>query len=224
MGTFRFGAICVYKRKEIPPPIFGGRLFETISGYFPNPAIPPYNFRTLHFVEYRLCRQQKLLWCDSGSGPIMMETLLRRHVFLVGPPLARWVDGGTTKRWPWGDPMNDDPIIKCSSDVILWRYHVLIRRNESQETRFDDFLALAPEVEKTNPRKLDFMTFWPWIKKSTKLVPGESIWWLSGLGSRNRQNESQETRFNNFSVLAQEVDKTNPKKLDLMTFWPSHQT
>ena len=56
MGTFRFRAICVYKRKEIPPPIFGGRLFETISGYFPNPAIPPYNIRTLHFVEYRLCR------------------------------------------------------------------------------------------------------------------------------------------------------------------------
>ena len=72
--------------------------------------------------------------------------------------------------------MNDDTIIKCSSDVILCRYHdVLIRRNESQEARFDDFLALAPEVEKTNPRKLDFMTFWPWIKKSTKLVPGESI-------------------------------------------------
>ena len=24
MGTFRFGAISVHKRKEIPPPIFGG--------------------------------------------------------------------------------------------------------------------------------------------------------------------------------------------------------
>ena len=48
--------ICVYKREETPPPIFWGRLFETISGYFPNPAIPPYNIRTLHFVEYRLCR------------------------------------------------------------------------------------------------------------------------------------------------------------------------
>ena len=56
MARVRFGAIGVYKRKEIHPPILGEGLFETISGYFPNPAIPPYNIRTLHFVEYRLCR------------------------------------------------------------------------------------------------------------------------------------------------------------------------
>ena len=34
MGTFRFGAICVYKRKEIPPPIFGGgfsKLYQVTS-------------------------------------------------------------------------------------------------------------------------------------------------------------------------------------------------
>ena len=55
-GRSVLGAIGVYKRKEIPPPILGGRLFETISGYFPNPAITFYYIRTLHFVECRLCR------------------------------------------------------------------------------------------------------------------------------------------------------------------------
>ena len=67
--------------------------------------------------------------------------------------------------------MNDDPIIKRLLDVIMRRYHVLIKQHESQETRFDDFVALAQEVEKTNLRRLDLMTFWPWLKKSTKLVP-----------------------------------------------------
>ena len=71
--------------------------------------------------------------------------------------------------------MNDYPIIKCSPDVILCWYHVVRRQNESQETRFDDFLAFAPVIEKTKPRKLDFITFSHWLKKSTKLVPADSI-------------------------------------------------
>ena len=71
--------------------------------------------------------------------------------------------------------MNDDPIIKCSPDVILCRYHVLIRQNESQETRFDDFLAFAPIFEKTKPRKLDFITFSHCLKELTKLVPADPI-------------------------------------------------
>ena len=45
------------------------------------------------------------------------------------------------------------------------------RWNESQEARFDDFLALAPEDRKTNPRKLDLITFWPGLQESTKPVP-----------------------------------------------------
>ena len=148
MGTFRFWAIGVYKRKEVPPPIFGGRLFETISGDFPNPAIPPYIIRTLHFVERRLCRSQQSVGCDSGSGQIIMETLLRRHIFFVGPPLARWVvGGGPTNRWPneqWSDN-------KMFFDVI-WCH---------------DFLVLAPEVIKTSPMRLDLAVFSPWIQKST---------------------------------------------------------
>ena len=40
--------------------------------------------------------------------------------------------------------------------------HEIARRNESQHVRINDFLASAPEVDKTNPRTLDSMTFWPW--------------------------------------------------------------
>ena len=86
--------------------------------------------------------------------------------------------------------------------------------------RFDDFFALAPEVHKTVPRNIGLMTFWPWLQKSAKLIPGSSIWWLPGCGSRSRQNQSQEARFGNFVALVPEVDKTNSRMLDLMTSWP----
>ena len=65
----------------------------------------------------------------------------------------------------------------------------------SQEIRFQHFLALAPEVDKVGPRKSDFSIFWPWFQKSTKWVPGDPILAFSGLGSRSRQNGSQEVRF-----------------------------
>ena len=74
------------------------------------------------------------------------------------------------------------------------------RQNHSQKYRFDDFLALAPEVD--------------------KIIPEVVFWWLSGLGSRSQQNQSQKSWFNDFLALASEVDKTKPRKLDLMTFWP----
>ena len=60
VGMFRFGAMRVCKTKDMPPVFFRRGLFEAISGYFPNPAIPPYYFRTLHFVEKRLCKQRNL--------------------------------------------------------------------------------------------------------------------------------------------------------------------
>ena len=145
-----------------------------------------------------------------------METLLHRHTFLVGPPPARWVGGGPTNRWPneqWSDN-------KMFPDVILCWYREPIRQNESQETRFSDFSALAQEVDKTNPKRLDLMTFRPWLQKSTKPVPGCSIWWLSGHGSRSRQNQSQEARFDDFPAMAPEVDKTSRRRLDLMIFEP----
>ena len=73
-------------------------------------------------------------------------------------------------------------------------------------------------------RKLDLMTFQPWLQKSTKRIPGDSIWCLSGLGSRSQENHSQEPCFDDFPALAQEVDETSPGKLDLMTSWPWLQT
>ena len=40
----------------------------------------------------------------------------------------------------------------------------------------------------------------------------------SGLNPRGRQNESQEPRFHDFLALSPEVDKTSPRRLNLMTF------
>jgi hypothetical protein len=57
---------------------------------------------------------------------------------------------------------------------------------------------MAPEVDKTSPRKLNFM--------------------ISGHGSRSQQNQSQEARFDDFPAMAPEVDKTSPRRLDLMIF------
>ena len=77
------------KKGDTSPKFFGGKVFETISGYFPNPAIPPYNIKTLHFVECRLCRSQQSVGCDSGGRQSIMEIFLRGHIFFVGPPPAR---------------------------------------------------------------------------------------------------------------------------------------
>ena len=123
--------------------------------------------------------------------------------------------------------------------VILCWYREPMRQNESQETRFNDFSALAQEVDKTNANRLDLMAFRPWLQKSTKPVPGDSIcnfpamapevdktsprklglvtfWpWL-----QKSQNLSQETRINDFPAMAPEVDKTSPSRLDFMIFEP----
>ena len=57
------------------------------------------------------------------------------------------------------------------------------------------------------PRMLDLSTFWHLLQKSTKWRPGGSIWALSGLGARSRQNDAQDARFEHFLALASEVDK-----------------
>ena len=73
------------------------------------------------------------------------------------------------------------------------------RQNQSQEARFDDFLAFALEIHKTSPGNFDLIAFWRWLKKST--------------------NQSQEARFDDLLALPPEVDKTSPRNLDLMIFW-----
>ena len=45
------------------------------------------------------------------------------------------------------------------------------QQNQYQKPPLNDFLALAPEVNKSSARSLDLMTFWPWLQKSTKLIP-----------------------------------------------------
>ena len=74
--------------------------------------------------------------------------------------------------------------------------------------------------DKTSPRKLDLMTFWPGLQKPRKQITGGWFNELSNFGSRNRQNQSQEARFDEFLAMAPEVDKTSPRKLDLMIFEP----
>ena len=75
MGTFRFGARCVYKRKEIPPPILGGRLFETISGYFPNPAIPPLG----HYTSWSADSAGNKNWSNITATGQLHWKRFRRH-------------------------------------------------------------------------------------------------------------------------------------------------
>ena len=94
------------------------------------------------------------------------------------------------------------------------------RRNRSQDNRFDDFPAIAPDADETDPRMLDLLTFWPWLQMSTEPIPGYSIWWLSGHGSRCRRNRSWDVRFVDFLAMAPDVDGTDPRMLDLITFWP----
>ena len=49
------------------------------------------------------------------------------------------------------------------------------RRNDVHEHRFEDFLALAQEVEKMTARRIDLKRFWHWLQKSTKSCLGASI-------------------------------------------------
>ena len=42
------------------------------------------------------------------------------------------------------------------------------RHNQSHKSRFDDFLASAPEVDKITSGKPDLMKFWPWRQKTRK--------------------------------------------------------
>ena len=97
------------------------------------------------------------------------------------------------------------------------------RRNQKQKSWFNDLLAWAPDVDKINRRSLDLMNLSLWLWESTKSVPELSIWWLSGVGSRSRQNRSQKSRFDEFAILAPEVGKISSRSLDLMTFWPWSQ-
>ena len=90
------------------------------------------------------------------------------------------------------------------------------RQNHTQKPWFHDLLALTPEVENINFRGPDLMTFWPWHQKPRKSIPEAPIRWLSGLGPRSRENQTQKFWFNDSSG----PSPRNPRSPDLMTFWP----
>ena len=168
MGTFRFGAIRVYKRKETPP--------QTFRGAFSN----LYQVTSQTQLSRPITLGHYTSWSADSAGhnkvwdvKAAADQLLWKHFcvdthFSWAPPPARWVGGGPTNRWP-NEQWSEFP------DVILCWYREPIRQNESQEIRFNDFSALAQEVDKTSPKKLDLMTFRPWLQKSTKPVPGGLI-------------------------------------------------
>ena len=54
----------------------------------------------------------------------------------------------------------------CILGCIL--YALALRFVDIQEHRFEDILALAPEVNEMMSRSFDLKTFWPWLQKSTK--------------------------------------------------------
>ena len=82
MGTFRFGAICVYKRKEIPPQIFGGgfsKLYQvTPQTQLSRPITLGHQLRGVPTLQ--------LIIIEVTQRPRGND--LGHTYFFVGPPLA----------------------------------------------------------------------------------------------------------------------------------------
>ena len=95
-----------------------------------------------HYTSWSTDSASNTKVCDvtAAADKVLWEHLCVDTSFSWVP---RWF-GEQTRHPRAGDPMNDDPIIKCSPDVILC------------------------QVIKTSPMRLDLMVFWPWIQKSTK--------------------------------------------------------
>jgi hypothetical protein len=74
LGMFRFSRRRLLTKVTVPP-ILGGKLLCTVSGCLPYPDIPPYYFKTLHFVEAH----------GASSNPLLVRYCLQ-HIFLW--PLA----------------------------------------------------------------------------------------------------------------------------------------
>ena len=90
MGTFRFGARCVYKRKEIPPQFFGGgfsKLYQVTSQTQLSRPI------TLgHYTSWSADSAGNNKVCDVTAAAdklLWKHFLLRRHIFFVGPSLSQ---------------------------------------------------------------------------------------------------------------------------------------
>ena len=151
----------------------------------------------------------------DGNNPRMLDLMFLAMAPNVDGTDPRILDFMTF--WPWLR-MSTQPIPGCS---MWWLsgHGSRCRQDRSQDARFNDFLAMAPDVDGTDPRMPDLMTFWPWLQMSTEPIPGCSIWWLSGYGSRCRRKRSQDPWFNEFLAIAPNVNGTDPRMLDLMVFW-----
>ena len=105
---------------------------------------------------------------------------------------------GLTAFWPWLWKST-----KSVPEVVIQWFRDLgprSQQNQTQKSRINAFLGLAPEVDKS--------------------VAEVSIWWFSGLGSGSRQNYAQKSRCDSFLALAPEIDKISTRSLNLMTLWP----
>ena len=144
MGTFRFGARCVYKRKEIPPPILGGRLFETISGYFPNPAIP-----LGHYTSWSTDSAGNNKVCDvTATADASWWKHFRANLFRGSPA------GSVSSRRRTHEQMTQWTMIRYQNvfwcNIVPWLSSLGSRSHQNQ------------------PMRLDLMVFWPWMQNSTK--------------------------------------------------------
>ena len=74
MARVRFRAIGVYKREEIPPPILGGRLFETMSGSSQTQLSRPITLR--HYTSWSTDSAGNNKVCDVTAAA---DKLLWKH-------------------------------------------------------------------------------------------------------------------------------------------------
>ena len=92
------------------------------------------------------------------------------------------------------------------------------RENPSQESWFDAFLVLAPEVGKISPRSPDFMIFWPSLQKSRKSLPGIFIAFFLALFQKSTKSV-QEVQIWWCPGSVTEVDKKQFHESWFMSVW-----
>ena len=93
-----------------------------------------------------------------------------------------------------------------------------VNKNQIQKSRFDDLLALAPGVGKINPRSLDLMSLWPWLQKSAKAVSEVPIWWDCGFVFQKSAKSIPGVTISWLSDLTPKSRRNH--YYDLMTSWP----
>ena len=172
-------------------------------------------FRDFEDIIHKLLVIEKLFLQRFWS--VSMQNLCfawRNQVLLALSPetdeiMSRCLDVMTF--WPWlQKSMKAFPEVSIS---WLCGHGSRSRQNRFQKYWFNDSLALVLEIDKIMPRRLDFMTLWPWLQKSTKSRAEASISWFPGYGKtwfslvtsmfcmRTHQNPSNNYIFNDLQFL-----------------------